>query len=254
MNPDGVHFLAISVIKDDVQFFDGLARRLLEQHGENGMNHASKPSKEERQTDCNSKQEVTTVAHPNFSGMVKEELIEKVDHLLFIVHTQSMVSPLFPDLFYGHETRLPEALQYSLNAFEMDLIENAKVDVTPTAYSLSSFCNDGYVSLAVSLCRCANLIAARTRNIVLAHPSVITVLASETTSAYARLPEIVHEGRWLYVGRLNGCMAVYCSNDMLKTKAVVALAGGALTNYYTGHEEDRPEQFLSAVDMRELVE
>jgi hypothetical protein len=98
-----------------------------------------------------------------------------------------------------------------------DTYNQGGVSGTPT------FVGDQHAALAVLINRSANLIAARTRrgagNYVVVSPTMLTVLQSATTSAFARTTEGPFEAptNTKFVGTLNGTMRVfvdqYAAND-----------------------------------------
>jgi hypothetical protein len=79
----------------------------------------------------------------------------------------------------------------------------------------TTFVGDTHAALAVLINRSANLIAARTRrgagNYVVISPTMLTVLQSATTSAFARTTEGPFEAptNTKFVGTLNGTMRVF---------------------------------------------
>jgi hypothetical protein len=79
----------------------------------------------------------------------------------------------------------------------------------------ATFVGDQHAALAVLINRSANLIAARTRrgagNYVVVSPTMLTVLQSATTSAFARTTEGPFEAptNTKFVGTLNGTMRVF---------------------------------------------
>jgi hypothetical protein len=79
----------------------------------------------------------------------------------------------------------------------------------------TTFVGDTHAALAVQINRAANLIAARTRrgagNYVVISPTMLTVLQSATTSAFARTTEGPFEAptNTKFVGTLNGTMRVF---------------------------------------------
>ena len=79
----------------------------------------------------------------------------------------------------------------------------------------ATFVGDQHAALAVLINRSANLIAARTRrgagNYVVISPTMLTVLQSATTSAFARTTEGPFEAptNTKFVGTLNGTMRVF---------------------------------------------
>jgi len=90
-----------------------------------------------------------------------------------------------------------------------DTYNQGTVSGTPT------FVGDQHAALAVLINRSANLIAARTRrgagNWVVVSPTILTVLQSATTSAFARTTEGPFEAptNTKFVGTLNGTMKVF---------------------------------------------
>ena len=79
----------------------------------------------------------------------------------------------------------------------------------------ATFVGDQHAALAVLINRSANLIASRTRrgagNYVVVSPTILTVLQSATTSAFARTTEGPFEAptNTKFVGTLNGTMKVF---------------------------------------------
>jgi hypothetical protein len=79
----------------------------------------------------------------------------------------------------------------------------------------TTFVGDAHAALAVLINRAANLIATRTRrgagNYVVVSPTMLTVLQSATTSAFARTTEGPFEAptNTKFVGTLNGTMRVF---------------------------------------------
>ena len=79
----------------------------------------------------------------------------------------------------------------------------------------ATFVGDQHAALAILINRSANLIAARTRrgagNYAVVSPSILTVLQSATTSAFARTTEGPFEAptNTKFVGTLNGTMRVF---------------------------------------------
>lgn len=79
----------------------------------------------------------------------------------------------------------------------------------------ATFVGDKHAALAVLINRSANLIASRTRrgagNYVVVSPTILTVLQSATTSAFARTTEGPFEAptNTKFVGTLNGTMKVF---------------------------------------------
>ena len=91
----------------------------------------------------------------------------------------------------------------------VDTYNQGGVSGTPT------FVGDQHAALAVLINRSANLIASRTRrgagNYVVVSPTILTVLQSATTSAFARTTEGPFEAptNTKFVGTLNGTMKVF---------------------------------------------
>ena len=86
---------------------------------------------------------------------------------------------------------------------------------TITSTHTTTFVGDAHAALAVLINRAANLIATRTRrgagNYVVVSPTMLTVLQSATTSAFARTTEGPFEAptNTKFVGTLNGTMRVF---------------------------------------------
>jgi len=86
---------------------------------------------------------------------------------------------------------------------------------TILAAHTTTFVGDAHAALAVLINRAANLIATRTRrgagNYVVVSPTMLTVLQSATTSAFARTTEGPFEAptNTKFVGTLNGTMRVF---------------------------------------------
>ena len=84
-----------------------------------------------------------------------------------------------------------------------------------TVSGTATFVGDEHAALAVLINRAANLIATRTRrgagNYVVVSPTMLTVLQSATTSAFARTTEGPFEAptNTKFVGTLNGTMRVF---------------------------------------------
>ena len=93
----------------------------------------------------------------------------------------------------------------------------------------ATFVGDQHAALAVLINRSANLIAARTRrgagNYVVVSPTMLTVLQSATTSAFARTTEGPFEAptNTKFVGTLNGTMRVFV--DQYAADNAVVLVG-----------------------------
>jgi hypothetical protein len=97
----------------------------------------------------------------------------------------------------------------SLAGSETDTYDQATVS------GVATFVGDQHAALAVLINRAANLIAARTRrgagNYVVVSPTMLTVLQSATTSAFARTTEGSFEAptNTKFVGTLNNTMKVF---------------------------------------------
>ena len=93
----------------------------------------------------------------------------------------------------------------------------------------TTFVGDAHAALAVLINRAANLIAARTRrgagNYVVVSPTMLTVLQSATTSAFARTTEGSFEAptNTKFVGTLNNTMKVFV--DQYASDATPILVG-----------------------------
>ena len=93
----------------------------------------------------------------------------------------------------------------------------------------ATFVGDQHAALAVLINRAANLIAARTRrgagNYVVVSPTILTVLQSATTSAFARTTEGPFEAptNTKFVGTLNNTMRVFV--DQYASDATPLLVG-----------------------------
>jgi len=104
-----------------------------------------------------------------------------------------------------------------------DIYDQATVSGTAT------FVGDQHAALAVLINRAANLIAARTRrgagNYVVVSPTMLTVLQSATTSAFARTTEGSFEAptNTKFVGTLNNTMKVFV--DQYASDATPILVG-----------------------------
>ena len=94
---------------------------------------------------------------------------------------------------------------------------------------VATFVGDQHAALAVLINRAANLIAARTRrgagNYVVVSPTMLTVLQSATTSAFARTTEGSFEAptNTKFVGTLNNTMKVFV--DQYASDATPILVG-----------------------------
>ena len=107
----------------------------------------------------------------------------------------------------------------------LQLTHTIKTTVSGTA----TFVGDQHAALAVLINRAANLIAARTRrgagNYVVVSPTMLTVLQSATTSAFARTTEGSFEAptNTKFVGTLNNTMKVFV--DQYASDATPILVG-----------------------------
>ena len=102
----------------------------------------------------------------------------------------------------------------------------------------ATFVGDEHAALAVQINRAANLIAQRTRrgagNYAVVSPTVLTLLQSATTSAFARTTEGTFEAptNTKFVGTLNSAMKVYVNG--------YATTDDVLIGYKGGSESDAP--------------
>jgi len=102
----------------------------------------------------------------------------------------------------------------------------------------ATFVGDEHAALAVQINRVANLIAQRTRrgagNYAVVSPTVLTLLQSATTSAFARTTEGTFEAptNTKFVGTLNSAMKVYVNG--------YATSDDVLIGYKGGSESDAP--------------
>ena len=102
----------------------------------------------------------------------------------------------------------------------------------------ATFVGDEHAALAVQINRAANLIAQRTRrgagNYAVVSPTVLTLLQSATTSAFARTTEGTFEAptNTKFVGTLNSAMKVYVNG--------YATSDDVLIGYKGGSESDAP--------------
>ena len=106
---------------------------------------------------------------------------------------------------------IDQEILYSLRSLAASEFTFNQATVSGTA----TFVGDEHAALAVLINRAANLIAQRTRrgagNWCVVSPTVLTVLQSATTSAFARTTEGSFEAptNTKFVGTLNGAMRVY---------------------------------------------
>ena len=102
----------------------------------------------------------------------------------------------------------------------------------------ATFVGDEHAALAVQINRAANLIAQRTRrgagNYAVVSPTVLTLLQSATTSAFARTTEGTFEAptNTKFVGTLNSAMKVYVNG--------YATTDNVLIGYKGSSESDAP--------------
>jgi hypothetical protein len=102
----------------------------------------------------------------------------------------------------------------------------------------ATFVGDEHAALAVQINRAANLIAQRTRrgagNYAVVSPTVLTLLQSATTSAFARTTEGTFEAptNTKFVGTLNSALKVYVNG--------YATSDDVLIGYKGGSESDAP--------------
>ena len=112
----------------------------------------------------------------------------------------------------------------------------------------ATFVGDEHAALAVLINRSANLIASRTRrgagNYAVVSPTILTVLQSATTSAFARTTEGPFEAptNTKFVGTLNGTMRVYV--DQYAADSTVALVG-----YKGSGEMDAPAYYCPYIPL-----
>ena len=103
---------------------------------------------------------------------------------------------------------------------------------------VATFVGDEHAALAVQINRAANLIAQRTRrgagNYAVVSPTVLTLLQSATTSAFARTTEGTFEAptNTKFVGTLNSAMKVYVN--------AYATSDNVLIGYKGTSESDAP--------------
>ena len=100
----------------------------------------------------------------------------------------------------------------------------------------ATFVGDEHAALAVLINKNANTIAARTRrgagNWAIVSPTVLTVLQSATTSAFARSTEGTFEAptNTKFVGTLNGTMRVYVNQYAANDDVLVGYKGSTETD------------------------
>jgi hypothetical protein len=97
----------------------------------------------------------------------------------------------------------------------------------------ATFVGDEHAALAVQINRVANRIAQRTRrgagNWAVVSPTMLTVLQSATTSAFARTTEGTFEAptNTKFVGTLNGAMKIYVNTYTSSDKILVGYKGSS---------------------------
>ena len=122
----------------------------------------------------------------------------------------------------------------SLNGLAGTVLTFDQAAVSGTA----TFVGDEHAALAVQINRAANLIAQRTRrgagNYAVVSPTMLTVLQSATTSAFARTTEGTFEAptNTKFVGTLNGAMRVFVNS--------YATTDDILIGYKGSSESDAP--------------
>jgi hypothetical protein len=122
----------------------------------------------------------------------------------------------------------------SLNSLAGIVLTYDQAAVSGTA----TFVGDEHAALAVQINRAANLIAQRTRrgagNYAVVSPTVLTLLQSATTSAFARTTEGTFEAptNTKFVGTLNSAMKVYVNG--------YATGDDVLIGYKGSSESDAP--------------
>jgi hypothetical protein len=122
----------------------------------------------------------------------------------------------------------------SLNSLAGTVLTYDQAAVSGTA----TFVGDEHAALAVQINRASNLIAQRTRrgagNYVVVSPTVLTLLQSATTSAFARTTEGTFEAptNTKFVGTLNSAMKVYVNG--------YATSDDILIGYKGSSESDAP--------------
>ena len=122
----------------------------------------------------------------------------------------------------------------SLNSLAGTVLTYDQAAVSGTA----TFVGDEHAALAVQINRASNLIAQRTRrgagNYAVVSPTVLTLLQSATTSAFARTTEGTFEAptNTKFVGTLNSAMKVYVNG--------YATSADILIGYKGSSESDAP--------------
>ena len=117
----------------------------------------------------------------------------------------------------------------SLSALSSTVLTYDQAAVSGTA----TFVGDEHAALAVQINRVANLIAQRTRrgagNWAVVSPTMLTVLQSATTSAFARTTEGTFEAptNTKFVGTLNSAMKVYVNTYATSDNVLVGYKGSS---------------------------
>ena len=102
-----------------------------------------------------------------------------------------------------------------------------------TVSGTATFVGDEHAALAVQINRVANLIAQRTRrgagNWAVVSPTVLTLLQSATTSAFARTTEGTFEAptNTKFVGTLNSAMRVYVNGYATSDDVIIGYKGSS---------------------------
>ena len=117
----------------------------------------------------------------------------------------------------------------SLNSLAGTVLTYDQAAVSGTA----TFVGDEHAALAVQINRAANLIAQRTRrgagNYAVVSPTVLTLLQSATTSAFARTTEGTFEAptNTKFVGTLNSAMKVYVNAYAEDDRVLIGYKGSS---------------------------
>jgi Major capsid protein Gp23 len=111
--------------------------------------------------------------------------------------------------------------------------QNQGVYNQATVSGTATFVGDEHAALAVQINRVANTIAQRTRrgagNWAVVSPTVLTILQSATTSAFARTTEGTFEAptNTKFVGTLNGAMKIYVNTYTSDDTVVIGYKGSS---------------------------
>jgi hypothetical protein len=111
--------------------------------------------------------------------------------------------------------------------------QNQGVYNQATVSGTATFVGDEHAALAVQINRVANTIAQRTRrgagNWAVVSPTVLTILQSATTSAFARTTEGTFEAptNTKFVGTLNGAMKIYVNTYTTSDTVLVGYKGSS---------------------------